>query len=119
MTSGASLSRLQVRHWGLVGLAAAVSTAFGAPGIGGVLVGGGAIGLSVLLYAASLRAMLDRTHPRLAIGLLFAKLLALLGLVWWAFTPGRVSHPDPVGFALGLTCFPAAAVWEAMRVRGR
>ena len=22
------------------------------------------------------------------------------------------------GFVIGITCFPAAAVWEAMRVRG-
>jgi hypothetical protein len=86
--------------------------------VGGVLLGGGAIGLSVLLYAVALRALLGRVGPRLAIGLLFVKLLAFLGLGWWAFTSGREHRPDPIGFAVGLTCFPVAAVWEAMRVRG-
>jgi hypothetical protein len=33
------------------------------------------------------------------------------------FTSGVRNRPDPIGFALGLTCFPAAAVWEAMRAR--
>jgi hypothetical protein len=86
--------------------------------VGGVLLGGGAIGLSVLLYAVALRALVGRVGPRLAIGLLFVKLLAFLGLGWWAFTSGREHRPDPIGFAVGLTCFPVAAVWEAMRVRG-
>jgi len=86
--------------------------------VGGVLLGGGAIGLSVLLYAVALRALLGRVGPRLAIGLLFVKLLAFLGLGWWAFTSGREHRPDPIGFAVGLTCFPVAAVWEAMWVRG-
>jgi len=86
--------------------------------VGGVLLGGGAVGLSVLLYAVALRALLGRVGPRLAIGLLFVKLLAFLGLGWCAFTSGREHRPDPIGFAVGLTCFPVAAVWEAMRVRG-
>src|SRR5205823_5974471 len=81
-------------------------------------IAGGLIGLSVLLYSAGLRALLGRVGPRLAIALLFAKLLAFLGLGLWAFASGREHRPDPIGFAVGLTCFPVAAVWEAMRVRG-
>jgi hypothetical protein len=118
VTSNASLSRLQWRHWGLVGLAAAAAAALGTPGAGGVLLGGGAIGLSVLLYAAASGFILRPGRRRLAIGALFVKLLAFLGLGWLAFASGGDLRPDPVGFALGLTCFPVAAVWEAMRVRG-
>ena len=118
MSTRASLSRLQARHWALVALVAVASAASGRFGVGGVLLGGGAIGLSVLLYAVGLRALVGRVGPRLAIGLLFVKLLAFLGLGWWAFTSGREHRPDPIGFAVGLTCFPVAAVWEAMWVRG-
>jgi hypothetical protein len=96
-----------------------VSVVAGKPGVGGVLLGGGTIGLSVVLYAIGLRAMLGRTSPRLAIGILFVKLLAFLGLGGLVFVAGRDWHPDPIGFALGLTCFPAAAVWEALRMQGR
>lgn len=119
MTSSASLSRLQTRHWGLVALSTAVAAGLGRPGAGGVLLGGAAIGLSVLVYSVGLRAMMHRMRPRLAIGLLFVKLAALVGLGWLAFAAGRERHPDPVGFALGVTCFPVAVVWEAMRARGR
>ncbi len=114
-----SLSRIQATHWGLLAVAAAAATVAGTPGVGGVLLGGGVIGLSVLLYAIGLRAMLKRTGARLAIGMLFVKLLAFLGLGWLVFVARRDWHPDPIGFALGLTCFPAAAVWEALRVQGR
>jgi hypothetical protein len=119
VTSSATLSRLQVRHWGLVAAAAAVFLAVGRGGrAGGVLLGGGAIGLSVLLYAAALEVLVRRASPRLAIGLLSVKLLAFLGLGWFAFALGREHRPDPIGFAVGVTCFPAAAVWEAMRAKG-
>jgi hypothetical protein len=50
--------------------------------------------------------------------MLFVKLAAFLGLGWVLFASGVEHRPDPIGFALGLTCFPAAAVWEAMRARG-
>lgn len=78
--------------------------------------GGGAIGLSVLLYAVGLGPLVRR-RPRLAIGVLFVKLLTLVGLGWLAFTSRTVLRPDPIGFAVGLTCFPVAAVWEAVRSR--
>jgi hypothetical protein len=102
----------------LVAVVALAAAAAGRPGPGGVCLGGAAVGLSTLLYAGGLRGLLKRTRPRLAIGLLSVKLLAFLGLGWLAFTWGQGYRPDPIGFALGLTCFPAAAVWEAMRVRG-
>jgi hypothetical protein len=77
--------------------------------------GGVAIGLSVLLTSAGLRAALQG-GARLAIGMLSVKLLLLLGLWWLAFAKG-VGRPDPIGFALGVSCFPISAVWEALRVR--
>jgi len=113
-----NLSRLQLRHWALVLLSASLFVAARTPGAGGVLVGGGAIGASVLLYAVALRGLLRRASPRLAIGFLSVKLLAFLGLGWLLLASGREHHPDPIGFAVGITCFPAAAVWEAMRGRG-
>lgn len=116
MTAAASLSRLQGRHWLLVGVAVSASLLLGHPGAGGVLLGGGAIGLSVLLYAVGLGPLVRR-RPRLAIGVLFVKLLTLVGLGWLAFTSRTVLRPDPIGFAVGLTCFPVAAVWEAVRSR--
>ena len=117
MTGRASLSRIQVHHWLLVAGAALVSLATGRPGVGGVIVGGAAIGGAVLVYATALRLLVGPRRSRLAIGLLFVKLLAFLGLGWFAFW-GAERRPDPIGFVIGITCFPAAAVWEAMRVRG-
>ena len=118
MTSTARLSRLQATHLGLVAVCAAAFVLAGRAGAGGVLLGGGAIGLSVLLYAAGVGLLVRRPRPRLAIGLLSVKLLAFLGLGWLAFASGREHRPDPIGFAVGITCFPAAALWEAMRTRG-
>ena len=86
--------------------------------MGGVLLGGGAIGLSVLLYVLGLGLVLRSGRPRLAIGVLFVKLVAFLALGWLAFAAGEHIRPDPIGFAIGLTCFPVAAVWEAVRARG-
>lgn len=119
MTSSADpiLRRLQRRHWALVATCAALSELSGRPGAGGVLLGGSIIGLSVFLSAVGIDLLLQRTRVRLAIGLVSVKLLLLLGLGWLAFAAGVSSRPDPVGFALGLTCFPVAAVWEAMRGR--
>jgi hypothetical protein len=118
MIAAPSLARIQRRHWALVLGTVLLAALTGKPGAGGVLLGGGVIGLSVFLYALGLESVLRRTRPLLAIGLLFAKLAAFLGLGWLAFTAGKEHRPDPIGFAVGVTCFPAAAVWEAMRTRG-
>jgi hypothetical protein len=118
VTSPASLKRLQLRHWALVALAASGFTAVGKPGAGAVLLGGGVIGLSTLVNLVGLRTIVTRARPRLAIALLSVKLLAFLGLGWLVFAWDREHRPDPIGFAVGITCFPAAAVWEAMRARG-
>ncbi|TMA65463.1 MAG: hypothetical protein E6J69_12865 [Deltaproteobacteria bacterium] len=99
----------------LVALAAAAGGLAGRAG--GVVLGGGAIGLSVALYVVALGAFLRSRRSRLAIGILFVKLAALLGLGWLAFASRRF-HPDPIGFAVGVSCFPVAAVWEGLRARG-
>lgn len=111
-----SVERLLTRHGVLVTVLAAAAAIVRLPAAGGVLLGGGVIGLSLLLYAATLRALVVGGPSRLAIGLLFAKLAALLTLGWLAFS-GLPYRPDPMGFALGVSCLPAAAVWEALRVR--
>ena len=53
----------------------------------------------------------------LPFGILFVKLLAFLGLGWLVFAASETCRPDPLGFAVGVTCLPVAAVWEAMRAR--
>lgn len=108
-----SVRRIQARHWGLVIATSLMVAALGRQGAGGVLVGGGAIGLSTYLYAAGFRLLLRGGSPRLAIGILFVKLAAFLGLGWLVFSAGDY-RPDPTGFALGVSCLPAAAVWEAV-----
>jgi hypothetical protein len=110
-----SASRVQLRHWALVALAAAVAVVFGLPAYG-ILLGGGAIGLSTFLYAAGFGVVMRRGSPRLAIGILFVKLAAFLGLGWLVFSSGEY-RPDPMGFALGVSCLPTAALWEAVRTR--
>ncbi len=111
------LARIQARHWTLVlGTSAAALAVAGARGAGGVLAGGAMIGISLALYAALFQLVVVGGHRRLAIGLLFAKLAAFLGLGWLAFASGSV-RPDPLGFAFGVTCCPAAVVWEAVRGR--
>ena len=110
------LARVHARHWVLVGLATAVAVAVGNPGPGGVVIGGAMMGLSLALYSALFQLVVRGGRRRLAIGLLFAKLAAFLGLGWLAFASGGV-RPDPLGFAFGVTCCPAAVVWEAVRGR--
>lgn len=81
----------------------------------GVVAGGAAIGVSTLIYAVIYLAVLSRRSGRLAFGMLFVKFLAFLGLGWLVFAASEASRPDPLGFAVGVSCMPVAAVWEAMR----
>jgi hypothetical protein len=110
------LARLQARHWLLVVLTTVVAWLVGTPGAGGVFIGGTTMGLSIALYTALFHVAVRGGRRRLAIGLLFGKLAAFLGLGWLAFASGSV-RPDPLGFAFGITCCPAAVVWEAARGR--
>jgi hypothetical protein len=110
------LGRLQARHWALVVATTLAAAVLGMPGPGGVAIGGAMMGLSLTLYMALFRLVVRGGDRRLAIGLLFAKLAAFLGLGWLAFASGS-ARPDPMGFAVGVTCCPAAILWEALRAR--
>lgn len=109
--------RFQVTHWALVGLASAGATAGGRAAAVSVLLGGGLIGVLTWLYAQAFQAIVARRRLRFAVALLFVKVGALLGLGWLAFAAPGEYRPDPMGLALGISCLPAAAVWEALRVR--
>lgn len=111
-----SLSRIQALHWTLVAAATVGASLVGAPGPGGIVLGGTMMGISVAAYVVLFDLVVRGRRHRLAIGLLFAKVVAFLGLGWLAFASGS-GRPDPVGFALGLTCFPAAAVLGAASSR--
>ena len=106
------LGRIQRRHWTLVPLSAFVLGTLTTVGAGGVLLGGGMMGLSVAVYDALYRLVVQGGRRRLAIGLLFAKVAAFVGMGWLAFASERV-RVDPLGFAIGVTCFPLAVVWTA------
>jgi hypothetical protein len=108
------LRRVLARHLTLTACAVLCVTVVGGVGPGGVVLGGGVIALSLWLYAALFQLTVRGGRRRLAITLLFAKLAAFLGLGWLAFASGS-GRPDPLGFALGVTCLPAAVVWDAVR----
>jgi len=90
----------------------------GRPGARGVLVGGAVVLGSVWLLARLFEAAIVTGRRRLAMALTFVKLTAFLALGWIAFTVPS-SAPDPLGFAVGVTTLPIAAVWEALEVRRR
>jgi hypothetical protein len=112
----ASASRFQATHWAIVLLVAATVWLLGFPWAWGVLVGGAAIGLSTAIWAAILGVMLRGGRARLAVGIVFVKVAAVLALGWLAMYGGAY-RPDPVGFSIGVTCLPIAAVCEAIRLR--
>jgi hypothetical protein len=113
----ADAARFQVTHWVLVCAAVATAAALGRPSPTSVLLGGGAIGVLTWLNATAFRSVVVRQRRSLAMALLSAKVAAFLGLGWLAFAARAEYRPDPVGFALGISCLPAAAVVEALRVR--
>ena len=112
-----AIRAIMLRHGLLVALTAMVGGASGRWGPGGVAVGGAAMGLAVAAYGAALGVVLRRSSGALAMILLFAKFLAFLGLGWLVLG-GSMRGPDPLGFAVGVTCFPIATVWGALSVRG-
>ena len=109
-----SVSRIQVRHWTLVAAASALATSTHAVGVGGVLLGGTASWFSLASFAVLFEVLLSRRRLHLAIVILSVKLLAILGLTWFALTARH--QPDPLGFTVGVSCLPLAAVWEALRL---
>lgn len=112
-----SVERVQLRHWALVAVAAAASALWAPSLVWGVLVGGAAIGVSMLLYAGMFLVAFRKGSGRLAFVMLSVKFAAFLGLGWLVFAASEAYRPDPIGFVVGVSCMPAAAVWEAVRAR--
>jgi hypothetical protein len=112
------IREILVCHMVVVAAVASWAAWTGRLGPGGVLAGGGVMAFTVIAYGAVLGAVLRRGSRRLAMILLFAKFLLFLGLGWWAFVGTTRTGPDALGFAVGVTCFPAAVVWGALRARG-
>jgi hypothetical protein len=110
-----SIERVQLRHWLLVAVASAIAGVWARPRLWGVILGGAAIGVSTLLYVVIFLVAFRRRSGRLAFGAVFVKFLAFLGLGWLVFAASDTYRPDPVGFVVGVSCMPAAAVWEAIR----
>jgi hypothetical protein len=111
-----SVERVQLRVAALGAAAALLCWVTGWLGPGGVAGGAGAVLVSLWLYRRLFLAAIIQGRRRLAIGLSFVKLGALLILGWWAFSSPTWA-PDPVGFAVGVSCLPAAALWEAYGTR--
>ena len=105
------------RHAGLVAGGAAWGWWTTRIGAWGVLLGGVVMALTVVSYGAGLGAVMRRGSRRLAMILLFAKFLLFLGLGWLALR-GMGHAREAIGFAVGVTCFPVAVVWGALRARG-
>lgn len=113
-----AIDRLQRDHWGCVVLAALVSLLAGRDVALSVVLGGAAISGAALLYTWIFQLALRKQSTRLAILLLFVKLAGFLGLGWWILVNGR-GHLQPIGFAIGVTAFPVAAVRAALRGKDR
>lgn len=88
----------------------------GRPGVAGVVLGVGLVASSLWMYAALVGAMVRSGRPQLALGLTFVKLAAFLALGWWTMSRGAGTF-DPLGVAVGITCLPLAALWEALQAR--
>lgn len=108
--------QLKIAALAVAGLGAAI--AFGRPGPWGVLLGASVVLASLWLYALLFDAVFRTGRRRLALGLTFVKLGGFLALGWWAMSRGT-GMIDPLGFALGVTCLPVAALWEALQVKGQ
>lgn len=113
---GGTLNRVQGRHALLVLLAAVALAAIRMEAALGAIVGGSVIGGSVLLNTLTFHFAVRRPNARVAIGISSVKLLASLLMVWCLMTYAGW-RPDPVGFAIGVTCYPVAALWDALRTK--
>ena len=111
-----SVRRVQLKIVALGAVAGAVCAALGGPGVWGVLFGVGLVISSLWSYTILFDAAIRKGNRRLALGLPFVKLAAFLALGWWAITRGAGAI-DPLGVAVGVTCLPLAAVWEALATR--
>ena len=112
-----SVRGVQLKIAALGAAAAAICLTVGGPGVWGVLFGLGLVMTSLWTYALLFDAAIRTGKRRLALGLPFVKLAAFLALGWWVITRGAGAI-DPLGVAVGVTCLPLAAVWEALATKG-
>ena len=112
-----SVSGVQLKIVAFGAAATAVSLLAGEPGVWGVLFGVALVMTSLWTYALLFDAAIRKGNRRLALGLPFVKLAAFLALGWWVITRGAGAI-DPLGVAVGVTCLPLAAVWEALTTKG-
>jgi hypothetical protein len=112
------LHRIESLHAGLVAATAGIGWLSGVLGAGSVLFGGLLMAGNVWIFKRLFGFMVrrpERTH--LAIALLFVKLPALLALLWLA-ARARVVAVDGLAVAVGISCFPVAAVAIALTHQG-
>jgi len=113
-----SVSGVQRKIAVLGAAAMTISLVANSPCTWGILLGVGLVASSLWLYAVLFDVAVRRGRRRLALGLTFAKLTLLLALGWWVVVRGA-GKIDPLGVAVGVTCLPLAALWEALTVRGK
>lgn len=113
----ASVEGVQRRLLVVAGVTTLVGAAAWPDRVGGILLGAAVVSTSLWLYGRLFDAAIRTGRRRLALGLTFVKLAAFLGLGWGALVWGA-GRIDPIGFALGVTCLPLAATWEALRAKG-
>lgn len=113
----ASVDGVQRRLLALAGAAILLAMAVSPQRTIGLGLGAGTVSLSLWLYARVFDAAVRTGRRRLALGLTFVKLAAFLALGWGVLVWGA-GVVDPVGFALGVTCLPLAALWEGLRTKG-
>ena len=112
-----SVRGVQLKITALGAAAIAICLMAWGPGVWGVLFGVGLVMTSLWTYAILFDAAIRKGNRRLALGLPFVKLAAFLALGWWVITRGAGAI-DPLGVAVGVTCLPLAAVWEALATKG-
>ena len=111
-----SVERIQRRIVAVTLLAATLWSLLVGRGATGVLLGGAVVLASVWSFARIFTAAILTGRRRLATALTFVKLALFLVLGWFAFSAPTWA-PHPVAFAVGVSCLPAAALWEALEVR--
>jgi hypothetical protein len=113
-----TVSGVQRKIAALGAVAVTISVVAGRPRTWGVLLGVGLVASSLWLYAVLFDTVVRKGRRRLALSLTFAKLAILLALGWLVVVRGA-GKIDPLGVAVGVTCLPLAALWEALTVRGK
>lgn len=118
MSREAALARVAALHAAMLATLVLVRHLLGSP-VGGALLGGGLAGLSFATFWVFARSITEPRKKGLAILLGAVKITLYVGLS--AAILGGWLVTDGIGFALGVSCFVAAAVVGALAgpLRGR